>query len=119
MEYHEPTPSVLMLHDGELDTLTAVIESLGGVDRRGNPSDLDRAQAWDVIVASAGRMLELDEHLSDTLAVRIAVLDRAEVSSGWRSPSTIEIRGIHVPTREHTRTPGLVRLLDYLMEALT
>jgi hypothetical protein len=75
MEYHEPTPSVLMLHDGELDTLTAVIESLGGVDRRGNPSDLDRAQAWDVIVASAGRMLELHEHLSDTSAVRIAVLD--------------------------------------------
>jgi len=75
MEYHEPTPSVLMLHDGELDTLTAVIESLGGVDRRGNPSNLDRAQAWDVIVASAGRMLELDEHLSNTSAVRIAVLD--------------------------------------------
>jgi hypothetical protein len=36
---------------------------------------LDRARAWDVILASAGRMLELHEHLSDTSAIRIAVLD--------------------------------------------
>lgn len=75
MEYHEPTPSVLLLHDGELAPLAAVIESLGGIDRRGNPNELDRSRAWDVIVASAGRMLELHEHLSNTSAVRIAVLD--------------------------------------------
>ena len=75
MEHHEPTPSVLLLHDGELANLTAVIEPLGGIDRRGDPTELDRSRAWDVIIASAGRMLELHEHLSDTSAVRIAVLD--------------------------------------------
>jgi hypothetical protein len=75
MEYREPTPSILLLHDGELADLAAVIEPLGGIDRRGNPTELDRARAWDVILASAGRMLELHEHLSDTSAVRIAVLD--------------------------------------------
>ena len=75
MEHHEPTPSVLLLHDGELANLTSVIEPLGGIDRRGDPTDLDRSRAWDVIIASASRMLELHEHLSDTSAVRIAVLD--------------------------------------------
>ena len=75
MEFHEQTPSVLLLHDGELAAFAAVIEPLGGIDRRGNPTDLDRTRVWDVIVASASRMLELHEHLSDTSAVRIAVLD--------------------------------------------
>jgi hypothetical protein len=75
MEYREPTPSILLLHDGELADLAAVIEPLGGIDRCGNPTDLDRARAWDVILASADRMLELHEHLSDTSAMRIAVLD--------------------------------------------
>jgi hypothetical protein len=75
MEYHEPTTSVLVLHDGELADLAAVIEPLGGIDRRGNPTELDRARVWDVIIASASRMLELHEHLPDTSAVRIAVLD--------------------------------------------
>jgi hypothetical protein len=75
MEYHEPTPSVLLLHDGELADLARVIEPLGGIDRRGNPTELDRTRVWDVIIASATRMLELNEHLSDTSAVRIAVLD--------------------------------------------
>jgi hypothetical protein len=75
MEYHEPTPSVLLLHDGELAPLAAVIGTLGGIDRRGNPTELDRTRAWDVIIASASRMLELHEHLSNSTAVRIAVLD--------------------------------------------
>ncbi len=75
MEYHESTPSVLLLHDGELAPLAAVIDTLGGIDRRGNPNELDRARSWDVIIASASRMLELHEHLSDSTAVRIAVLD--------------------------------------------
>jgi hypothetical protein len=75
MEYHEPTPSVLLLHDGELADLVAVIEPLGGIVRCGDPTELDRARVWDVIIASAGRMLELHEHLSDTSAIRIAVLD--------------------------------------------
>jgi len=75
MDYCEPTPSVLLLHDGELAPLAAVIGTLGGIDRRGNPNELDRARAWDVIIASASRMLELHEHLSDSTAVRIAVLD--------------------------------------------
>ena len=75
MEYHEPTPSILLLHDGELAGLAAVIESLGGIDRRGDPTESDRARVWDVVIASAGRMLELHEHLPETSAVRIAVLD--------------------------------------------
>jgi c-di-GMP-binding flagellar brake protein YcgR len=75
MEYHEPTPSILLLHDGELTALAAVIESLGGIDRRGEPTESDRTTAWDVIIASASRMLELHEHLPETSAVRIAVLD--------------------------------------------
>jgi hypothetical protein len=75
MEYHEPAPSILLLHDGELANLAAVIEPLGGIDRRENPTELDCARVWDVIIASAGRMLELHEHLSDTSAIRIAVLD--------------------------------------------
>ncbi len=75
MESHEPTPSVLLLHDGELADLAAVIEPLGGIDRRGNPTESDRTRIWDVVIASAGRMLELHEHLPETSAVRIAVLD--------------------------------------------
>jgi len=75
METHEQAPSVLLLHDGELTDLAAVIEPLGGIDRCGNPTELDRSRAWDVIIASARRMLELHEHLPDTSAVRIAVLD--------------------------------------------
>jgi hypothetical protein len=75
MEYHEQTPSILLLHDGELVNLAELVESLGGIDRRGHPTELDRARAWDVIIASASRMLELHEHLTDTSAVRIAVLD--------------------------------------------
>jgi hypothetical protein len=75
MEYHEQTPSVLLLHDGELANLAEVVEPLGGIDRRGHPTELDRGKSWDVIVASANRMLELHDHLSDTSAVRIAVLD--------------------------------------------
>jgi len=75
MEYHEQTPSILLLHDGELAPLSAVIESLGGVDRRGNPTESDRTRVWDVVVASANRMLELHEHLPETTAVRIAVMD--------------------------------------------
>ncbi len=75
MEYHEQTPSILLLHDGELANLAELVESLGGIDRRGHPTELDRGRAWDVIIASASRMLELHEHLTDTSAVRIAVLD--------------------------------------------
>jgi len=75
MEYHEQTPSILLLHDGELAPLAAVIESLGGIDRRGNPTEPDRTRVWDVVVASASRMLELHDHLPETTAVRIAVLD--------------------------------------------
>jgi len=75
MEYHEQTASILLLHDGELANLAELVESLGGIDRRGHPTELDRARAWDVIIASASRMLELHEHLADVSAVRIAVLD--------------------------------------------
>jgi len=75
MEYREPTPSVLLLHDGELAELAEVVDALGGIDRRGNPSEADRTRAWDVIIASAGRMLELHEYIADHSAVRIAVLD--------------------------------------------
>ena len=75
MEYHEQTPSVLLLHDGELADLAAIILPLGGIDRRGRPTDSDRTRTWDVVVASASRMLELHDHLPGTSAVRIAVLD--------------------------------------------
>ncbi len=75
MEDHEPTPSVLLLHDGELADLAAVIEPLGGIDRRGNPTQSDRTKVWDIVIASADRMLELHEHLPETSAVRITVLD--------------------------------------------
>jgi hypothetical protein len=75
MEYHEQTASILLLHDGELGNLVELVDSLGGIDRRGHPTELDRGRAWDVIIASASRMLELHEHLTDVSAVRIAVLD--------------------------------------------
>jgi hypothetical protein len=58
-----------------LANLAELVESLGGIDRRGHPTELDRGRAWDVIIASASRMLELHEHLADVSAVRIAVLD--------------------------------------------
>jgi c-di-GMP-binding flagellar brake protein YcgR len=75
MEYREPTPSILLLHDGELAELASVIGSLGGVERCGDPTESDRNRAWDVVIASASRMLELHTHLPDTSAIRIAVLD--------------------------------------------
>ncbi len=75
MEYHEPTPSILLIHDGELANLAPLIGSLGGIERRGNPTDADRNTIWDVAIASASRMLELHQHLPETSAIRIAVME--------------------------------------------
>ena len=75
MKYHQAKRSLLMLHDGELAALAPVIESLGGIDRRGDPTDTDRGASWDLVIASAARMLDLHKALPDTCAVRIAVVD--------------------------------------------
>ncbi|HXV35814.1 MAG TPA: PilZ domain-containing protein [Myxococcota bacterium] len=75
MLHRDQTPAILLLHDGELADLAPLIASLGGVERCGNPTDADRSATWDVAIATAGRMLALHEHLPETSAVRIAVMD--------------------------------------------
>lgn len=75
MRFRHPDPAILLLHDGELSELAPILEPLGAFERRGDPTDDDRSIAWDVVLGSSKRMLDLHHHLPTTSSIRIAVLD--------------------------------------------
>ncbi len=77
MHLRDANPAILFLHDGELSEFREPLSTLGSgvAERYSGPSDQDRAQAWDLILASSKQMLALEWPLSEIPTVRIAVLD--------------------------------------------
>ena len=75
METNENTPAILLLHDGELEEISAPIEQIGGINRRGGLSEVDRNATWDLVLGTANRMLDLHRLLPATNAIQIAVVD--------------------------------------------
>jgi hypothetical protein len=70
-------PKILLLHDGELADIAALLAELGAAttERRGAPAPQDVETGWRVVIASARRALELPAALLRGSAFRIAVLD--------------------------------------------
>jgi hypothetical protein len=77
MDQRVANPAILFLHDGELCELREPLRTLGCriAERHGGPLDEDCGQPWDLVLASAKRMLALERPLSEISTVRIAVLD--------------------------------------------
>ncbi len=70
-------PQSLLVHDGELDDLRSVLEGIGTpfVDRRGPLSEADEATDWDLVVATPGRMLEL-QLAAPRKPIRMVIVDQ-------------------------------------------
>jgi hypothetical protein len=70
-------PSILVLHDGELDDVRALLAELGFacVERRGNPTREDLSTSWDVVVSNPQRVLQLGSTQTRSGMVRITVVD--------------------------------------------
>jgi len=70
-------PSILMLHDGELADVAALLCELGAAttERRGGPAPEDAEQSWRLVLASARRALDLPTSLLRSSSLRIAILD--------------------------------------------
>jgi hypothetical protein len=75
MQTNEPTPAILLLHDGELEEIAAPIEMIGGINRRGGLTEIDRNATWDLVLGTAKRMLDLHKVLPATNAIQIAIVD--------------------------------------------
>lgn len=71
------TPKILLLHDGELADVAALLCELGAAvtERREGPLAQDAEGSWRLVLASARRALDLPASLLRASAVRIAVLD--------------------------------------------
>jgi hypothetical protein len=70
-------PKILLLHDGELADVAALLCELGAAitERRAGPAAQDGESSWRLVLASARRALDLPAGLLRASAVRIAVLD--------------------------------------------
>jgi hypothetical protein len=70
-------PKILLLHDGELADVAALLGELGAAvtDRRAGPAPQDAESSWRLVLASARRALDLPAGLLRASAFRIAVLD--------------------------------------------
>jgi hypothetical protein len=71
-------PESLVLHDGELGDVCALLKRLGLLfsERRGGPRQEDATQRWDLVVATPRRMLEFRSTSKGSSPVRVAILDR-------------------------------------------
>jgi hypothetical protein len=90
-------PRSLLIHDGELADVRALLVSLGipFVERVGAESPADRAQPWELVIASAKRILELKLPTSTHPPKQIAILAhdaRTVRSSLRRSGITLIVR---------------------------
>jgi PilZ domain-containing protein len=93
----EAHPRSLLIHDGELADVRALLVSLGipFVERFGAESPADRANPWDLVIASAKRILELKLPTSAHPPKQIAILAhdaRTLRSSLRRSGTTLIVR---------------------------
>jgi hypothetical protein len=70
-------PTTLLFHDGELSDLRSLLGDLGTpyVERKGSLGEEDRGQAWDLVIASPKRMLDLG-FASHSKSTQIAIVDR-------------------------------------------
>jgi PilZ domain len=90
-------PRSLLIHDGELVDVRALLVSLGipFVERVGAESPADRAHPWELVIASARRILELKLPNSAQPPKQIAILAhdaRTLRSSLRRSGTTLIVR---------------------------
>ncbi len=91
------TPPSLLIHDGELDDVRALLVSLKipFVERIGAESAADRAYPWELVIATAKRILELQLPHSATPPTQIAILAhdaRTLRSSLRRTGTTLMVR---------------------------
>ncbi len=72
---HEP--KILLLHDGELGDVAALLRELGAAttERRGASAPQDAEQDWRLVLASARRALEIPMNILRSSTRRIAILD--------------------------------------------
>jgi hypothetical protein len=90
-------PRSLLIHDGELADVRALLASLKipFEERLGAESLEDRRSRWDLVVASAKRILELQLPLSSSPPIQIAILShdaRTLRSSLRRTGTTLMVR---------------------------
>jgi hypothetical protein len=70
-------PESLVLHDGELRDVCALLKRLGlFFSERNGPGEEDASQRWDLVVATPRRMLEFRPTAQGSSPVRVAILDR-------------------------------------------
>ncbi|MBW1685974.1 MAG: PilZ domain-containing protein [Deltaproteobacteria bacterium] len=98
----------LLLHDGELADVCALMGQLGleFTERRGSPKPEDEARGWDLVVSTPRRLLELDVGATGSQPVRIAILDKD--SNTLRS--MLQRAGINLIVRRPVH-PAALRLL--------
>jgi hypothetical protein len=72
------SPVSLLLHDGELTDVYALMAQLGlqFIERRGAPVAADESRAWDLVIATPRRLLEFDAGAAGSVPVCIAVLEK-------------------------------------------
>ncbi len=71
-------PGALLIHDGELDDVRTLLDELGSPcdERLGGVPESDEQAEWQLVVATASRMLELDIGALGRRPVRVAVLEK-------------------------------------------
>ena len=71
------TPRILLLHDGELADVAALLRELGAAitERRGGAAAEDAEPSWRLLVASARRALEIPTPVLRASALHLAILD--------------------------------------------
>src|SRR5262245_15708096 len=92
-----PTPRSLLIHDGELADVRALLEShqIPFIERIGVESPEDRRFPWELVIASARRILELQLPCSSSPPMMIAILShdaRTLRSSLRRTGTTMMVR---------------------------
>lgn len=72
------SPSALVLHDGELNDVCALLDHLGTEfsERCGPSTPEDEARAWEVVISTPRRVLEFDPGISGVQPTRIAVMEK-------------------------------------------
>jgi len=76
MTVKSPHPATLLLHDGELADVRALLEELGAPfeERPGRPSPTDRPSDFELVIATPKRILDLSGHVTGHRPTRIAIL---------------------------------------------
>jgi hypothetical protein len=68
--------STLLIHDGELDDVRALLQELGAAfeERSERPTRADQQASWSLVIATPMRMLEFVDHDGENAPTRIAIL---------------------------------------------